>query len=193
MTNRCDASPAESVCYRKPEMRFLCTLLLCVAALAGEEMNRPMQRFLLPDSKGHDHDSTEWKGKPMILEFMSTSCVHCMAFTSVLKQVQQKYGDRVVIIAMVNPPDTPANVTRFIDMYKITYPILLDAGRAAYAYIRKPAFDIPYLFLIDASGTIRESFEYSATNQDLFYGKALFPHIDKLLGTSFRAAVENHQ
>ncbi len=169
-------------------MRYLFALLTLSAALVATEMNRPMQRFLLPDSTGHDHDSIEWKGKPMLLEFMSTSCPHCAAFTSVLKQVQQKYGNRIVIIAMVNPPDTPANVSRFIQDHKITYPILLDAGRAAYAYIRKPAFDIPYIFLIDATGTIRESFEYSATTADLFYGNALFPHIDSLLGASYKAS-----
>jgi len=176
------------LCYRKPEMRSLCTLLILTAALVATEMNRPMQRFLLPDVNGHDHDSIEWKGRPMLLEFMSTSCVHCAAFTSVLKQVQQKYGDRLVIVAMVNPPDTPANVSRFTQEHKVTYPILLDAGRAAYAYIRKPAFDIPFIFLIDSSGTIRESFEYSATTADLFYGNALFAHIDRLLGASFRAS-----
>ncbi len=148
-------------------------------------MNRPMQRFLLPDVQGHDHDSIEWKGKAMVIEFMSTTCPHCAVFSSVLKQVQQKYGGRVVVIAMVNPPDTPAQVARFIEDHKITYPILLDAGRVAYAYIRKPAFDIPYIFLIDSGGTIRESFEYSAATQDLFYGNALFPHIDKLLGATF--------
>ena len=162
-------------------MRFFWMVVLSAAALVAADINRPMQRFLLPDVKGHDHDSIEWKGKPMVLEFMSTGCPHCVAFTSVLKQVQQKFGDRVVIIAMVNPPDTPANVERFIADHNVTYPILLDAGRAAYAYIRKQSFDIPYVFLIDAGGTIREAFEYGPTTSDLFYGKALFPHIDSLM------------
>lgn len=162
-------------------MRLFCALLLSAVALLAVDMNRPMQRFLLPDIKGHDHDSVEWKGKAMVLEFMSTTCPHCAASTSVLKQIQQKYGDRLQVIAIVNPPDTPAQVAHFIDEHKVTYPILLDAGRVAYAYIRRPSFDIPYVFLIDSSGTIRESLEYSPATQDLFYGSALLPHIDKLL------------
>ena len=64
-------------------MRYLFALLTFSAALVASDMNRPMQRFLLPDVSGHDHDSIEWKGKPMLLEFMSTTCVHCAAFTSV--------------------------------------------------------------------------------------------------------------
>jgi cytochrome c biogenesis protein CcmG/thiol:disulfide interchange protein DsbE len=165
-------------------MRFLWTLLICAAGLAAEDLNRPMQRFLLPDTTGHDHDSNEWKGKPMVLEFMATACPHCIAFTSVLKQVQEKYRDRVVIIAMVNPPVTAAQAAQFIKEYKITYPILLDAGRAAYAYIRKPAFDLPYIFLIDANGMIREAFEYGPTTADLFSGTALLSHVDGLFGAA---------
>jgi len=168
-------------------MRFLWLLLITAATLVANDINRPMQRFLLPDVKGHDHDSIEWKGKPMVIEFMATDCPHCAAFTSVLKQAQQKYGDRLVIIGMVNPPTTPPQVAAYIEAHKITYPILLDAGRVAYAYIRKPAFDIPYVFLIDASGTIREGFEYSATTADFFYGNALLPHIDSLFTSGSQA------
>jgi peroxiredoxin len=156
--------------------------VICAAALVAADVNRPMQRFSLPDVKGNVYDSIEWKGKPMVLEFMSTTCPHCTAFTSVMKQVQQKYGDRIVVVAMVNPPDTPEQVKNFIEQHKITYPILLDQGRAAYAYIRKPQFNIPYVFLIDATGTIRESFEYSGLTADLFYGNALLPRIASLLG-----------
>jgi thiol-disulfide isomerase/thioredoxin len=163
-------------------MRFLGTLLISAVALIAADINRPMQRFLLPDSSGHNHDSIEWKGKPMIIEFMAPDCPHCNAFTSVLKKVQQKYGDRVVIVGMVNPPTTPPQVARFAEDHKITYPILLDAGRVAYAYIQKPSFDLPVVFLIDSGGTIRESFEYSALNADLFYGNSLMPHVDNLFG-----------
>lgn len=165
-------------------MRILWPLLLSAAALVAADLNRPMQRFTLPDSKGHDHDSIEWKGKPMVLEFMAPNCPHCLAFTSILKQVQQKYGDRITIVAMVNPPTTPDQVRELINQQNITYPILLDAGRAAYAYIRKQAFDLPYVFLIDSDGMIREAYEYSPTTVDFFYGNALLPRVDSLFKTA---------
>ena len=161
-------------------MRLFWTLLICAAGLAAEDLNRPMQRFQLPDTTGRDHDSIDWKGKPMVIEFMATACPHCIAFSSVLKQVQEKYKDRVVVLAMVNPPTTPAQAAQFVQDHKITYPILLDAGKAAYAYIRKLEFNLPYVFLIDSSGMIREAFEFGPTTADLFYGNALLSHIDSL-------------
>lgn len=164
-------------------MRLLLTALFCVTALVAADASRPMQRFLLPDSKGVDHDSNEYRGKVILLEFMQTGCPHCAAFTNVLKQVQARYGPNVHIVSVVNPPDTPANVLAFIAEHHINYPILLDAGRVAYAYIRKPEFDLPYLFLIDASGQIRQQYEYSPSTQQIFEGNALFAQIESLAGS----------
>jgi len=144
--------------------------------MAAED-GRTAQRFLLPDAKGQQHDFYEYKGKPIVLEFMQTACPHCGTFANVLKQVQ----------ALVNPPSTPDQVLAFISQNHVNYPILLDQGRVAYAYIRKPAFDIPYIFLIDAGGKIREQFEFSEATQNIFEGNALFPHLDALVSASFGA------
>ena len=89
-----------------------------------------MQRFLLPDVYGHDHDSNEYRGKVILLEFMQTGCQHCGAFTTILKQVETRYANRVNIVAVVNPPDLPANVSAFI-RYPVDYPVLLHAHRVA--------------------------------------------------------------
>ena len=62
------------------------------------------------------------------LEFIETVCPHCRAFTAILKQVETRYANRVNIVAVVNPPDLPANVSAFI-RYPVDYPILLDAHR----------------------------------------------------------------
>ena len=164
-------------------MRLLLTALFCITALVAADAGRPMQRFVLPDSKGMDHDSNQYRGKVILLEFMQTGCPHCAAFTNVLKQVQARYGANVQIISVVNPPDSPSNVSTFIAQHHISYPILLDAGRVAYAYIRKAEFDLPYLFLIDASGQIRQQYEYSPSTQQIFEGNALFPQIQSLVGS----------
>src|SRR6516165_2354658 len=163
-------------------MRIVLTALLSLTALVAADATRPMQRFLLPDVYGHDHDSNEYRGKVILLEFMQTGCAQCGAFTAILKQVETRYANRVNIVAVVNPPDLPANISQFISTYHVNYPILLDAGRLAYAYIRKPAFDLPYLFLIDAAGQIRQQYEYGPATQKIFEREALFAALDSLLG-----------
>ena len=166
-------------------MRTIFAVILCAAALSAADAPRPAQRFLLPDVKGRDHDLYDYKGKVVVLEFMQTACPHCGAFTSVLKQVQQRYRDRVAVMAVVNPPDTPELVSTFMAMHAVSYPILLDAGRVAFAYIRRQTFNIPYVFLIDGNTQVREQWEYSPATLDIFEGNGLFPAIDNLLGASF--------
>ena len=66
----------------------------------------------------------------ILLEFMQTLCPHCRAFTAILNEVETRYANRVNIVAVVNPPDLPANVSAFI-RHPADYPILLDADRVA--------------------------------------------------------------
>ena len=150
--------------------------------LQAADASRRAPGFSLVDSKNQQHDLGDYRGRPVILEFMQTACPHCNTFASVLAQVQQKYGDRVAILAIVNPPaDDQTKVAGYIATHKVTYPILFDQGQVAYSYLRTPSFDIPHVYLIDANGGIREDFGYSDSTKDIFEGKGIFPHLDALL------------
>jgi peroxiredoxin len=157
------------------------TALGMVTSLRAADASRRAPGFSLPDSKTRQYDLADFRGRPVILEFMQTTCPHCSAFASVLAQVQQKYGDRVAILAIVNPPDDQGKVAGYIAAHQITYPILFDCGQVAYSYLRTPSFDIPHVYLIDASGGIREDFGYSDSTKDIFEGKGIFPHLDVML------------
>ena len=62
------------------------------------------------DSKGDVVDLYDFRGKPVIVEFMQTTCPHCAAFAGVLDKVQKQFGDKVGIISIANPPDNPTTV-----------------------------------------------------------------------------------
>jgi peroxiredoxin len=155
--------------------------LISASALFAADFSRRAPGFSLPDVKTELHDLADYRGKVVILEFMQTTCPHCAAFAEVLEGVQQKYGDRVAIISVVNPPDDQPKVRPFIAAHKITYPVVFDCGQVAYSYLRTPSFDIPHVFLIDANGGIREDFGYSPATRDIFEGKGIFSHLDALL------------
>ena len=42
-------------------------------------------------------------------------------------------------------------------------------------------FDLPRVFIIDASGVIQRDLEYSALTKEIFEGRGLFNELDKLL------------
>jgi peroxiredoxin len=165
-------------------MRIILAVLLCTAALcsAGANSGRRAPGFALPDSKMQVFDLADYRGKIVLLEFMQTTCAHCASFADVLGRVQQKYGDRVAILAVVNSQaDNQNTVAQYISGHRITYPVLFDAGQMEYSYVLSKRFDTPSVFLIDANGTIKNNWEYSLTTRDIFEGNGLMPEIDSLL------------
>jgi peroxiredoxin len=98
--------------------------------------------------------------------------------------VQQKYGDKVAILAVVNSRGDDSNtVAKYIAGHRVTYPVLFDAGQMAYSYTRSMSFDTPHVFLIDARGTIENDWGYSVTTRDIFEGNGLVSEIDSLLAS----------
>jgi peroxiredoxin len=165
-------------------MRIIPTALLCAAALfaSGENSGRRAPGFALPDSKMQVFDLADYRGKIVLLEFMQTNCAHCAPFADVLERVQQKYGDKVAVLAVVNSRGDDQNtVAQYISGHRFTYPVLFDAGQMAYSYLRSMRFDTPHVFLIDAGGTIRNDWEYGLLTRDIFEGNGLMPEIDSLL------------
>jgi peroxiredoxin len=170
-------------------MRTIFGMLLCALALSAAEPGQRAPGFALMDSKGELHDLYDFHGKPVIVEFMQTTCPHCAAFAGTLEKVQAKYGKSVGILAIANPPDNPNSVNAFIKGHFISYPVLFDMGQAAYSYVRKAQFDLPQVYLIDGNGIIFNSYAYSALTKDIFEGNGLMNEIDRMLaGSGAKAA-----
>jgi peroxiredoxin len=166
-------------------MRFICLILLSsVCALgAGDLSGRRAPGFSLPESATKQHDPQDYRGKILIIDFMQVSCEHCVKFSAVLEQARAKYGDKVAILSIVNPPSDAKGVADYIAQHKVKIPILFDCGQVAYSYLKptSPSITIPHVFLIDGDGMIRNDFSYGAGTLDIFEGKGLFAEIDKLL------------
>lgn len=158
---------------------------LCLFA-SGEYSNRRAPGFALPDSDyKHTYDLQDYRGKVLVIDIMKTDCTHCMLLATTLEKVKAKYGDKVGILSVVVPPDTPQNVVGFIAKNKTTVPIVYDMGQMTISYFNaKPGsntIDVPHVFVIDKNGMIRNDFSYSPADKAIFEGTGLFTEIDKLL------------
>jgi peroxiredoxin len=164
-------------------MRKTITTLLCAAVLLGAQ-GRRAPGFCLSDSTGQWRDLADYRGKLVILEFMQTTCPHCAVFANILKEAQQKYGERIAVIAMVTAPDTPTTMIQYVNGHKVTYPVLFDQGQAMASYVRKGSLNFPTIYLIDANGMIKGEYEYSELTKPVFEGRGLFTELDRLVGGS---------
>ena len=163
-------------------MRTLIAIVLCAAALAAADTPRRAPGFALPDSKMKIYDLYDYRGKVVVLEFMKTDCPHCAAFAAVLDKVQQRFGDKLQILSVVNmQQDNDRTVTEYIAGHKVTYPVLFDAGQMAYSYILKPELNYPQVFVIDGRGMIQRHYEYGPMSRDVFEGGGLLNEIERVM------------
>jgi peroxiredoxin len=169
-------------------MRFLAILSMAAVCLwaSGELSNRRAPGFSLPNTNYQRfYDLQDYHGKVLLIDIMQTNCPHCMLLSTTLEKVKDKYGDKVGILSVVIPPDTPDAVVQYIAKNKITVPIVFDMGQMTISYFNaKPTqsnIAVPHLFIIDKAGMIRNDFAYTEADRAVFEGPRLFQEIDKLL------------
>jgi len=167
-------------------MRLFFCLAACAATLmAGDLSGRRAPGFSLVDASFTQHDPQDYRGKILLLEFMQTTCAHCGEFSNILQEIVTRYGGKVVVLSIVNPPDTTSTVRQYIAQHKITYPLLFDCGQVAASYMKATpqhtSFDVPHLFIVDAQGTIQNDYGYSPFNRGIFEGRDLFSELDRML------------
>jgi peroxiredoxin len=168
-------------------MRFLFGLLISAALLlaSGELSGRRAPGFSLPDLHLQQYDLQDYRGKILILDIIQSNCPHCGAFSEVLEKVRSKYGDKIAVLSIVNPPDTQATVAGFVAAHKISTPVLFDCGQVSVSYLKvtpaKPSINVPHVFIIDGHGMIRNDFGYELDTKNIFEGDGLSAEIDRLL------------
>jgi peroxiredoxin len=170
-------------------MRQILLMGFCAFALMGanEFSGRRAPSFSLMDTNMKQHDILDYRGKVLILEFMQTKCEKCQTLTKSLEsRVKAKFGDSVGILSIVVPPDTIADVKKYISVFKVTSPILFDVGQVASSYVKatpdRPAMYFPHVFLIDAKGDIRMDWQWISPGlyPDVLTGDRLVAEIEKL-------------
>jgi len=140
---------------------ILITALTLLAA--GEYSNRRAPGFSLADTHFVQHDTQDYRGKVLIIDFMQTGCAVCIRLADTLLQVQAKYGDKIGIISVTTLPDNFQTADKFAAEHKIPWPILFDSGQVMMSYLKvtpaNPKVNFPHLFIIDSNGTIRYDFK----------------------------------
>jgi len=174
-------------------------LLLAAGSLslvfgAGELSGRRAPGFALPDLNLNYHDIQDHRGKVIILDVMRTTCPHCLTVAKNLEKIKAKYGSKVAIFSIVNPPDNQATVSKFLVDNKLTTPMLFDCGQVAAVYLKvtpkNPSITIPHVFVIDQQGMIRNDFAYSDATKGILEGDGLGAEVEKLLNRTAAPAAK---
>lgn len=103
-------------------------------------------------------------GQPALLEFWATWCEQCEALQPQLDEIQERYGDRVSVVAVaVGVSQSVRRIKRHLEGHDPGYPYLYDArGAAVRAY---NATTTSIVVMLDAEGNV--AYTGVGTDQDL--------------------------
>jgi cytochrome c biogenesis protein CcmG, thiol:disulfide interchange protein DsbE len=101
-----------------PKAQTIVTVLvLLISALAAAQEAAPS--LDLRDLKGAPHKLEEYRGKPVVLNFWATWCVPCAAEMPLLNEMQKRYQDRVLFIAVsIDDDDSKPQIEPFIKKHQ---------------------------------------------------------------------------
>lgn len=125
------------------------------SAPIGLQVGDAAPNFTLTTLDGKQVSLSDFRGKPVMINFWYATCPGCLAETPGLERfyaAQQAAGKRFVILA-VNSVDDAPTAQQFVQQYGITYtPVLDDNQRVATLYNLNAT---PTSYFIDRQGIIR--------------------------------------
>src|SRR5271154_3951414 len=80
-------------------MRYAAVLAIAVSICAHtlpakEPVPRPAKEFVCSDQNGKRIALSSYKGKVVVVQFLSTSCSHCQAMSQMLTRLQAEFGPK---------------------------------------------------------------------------------------------------
>lgn len=116
----------------------------------------PAPELVLNTTTGEQVRLSDFKGKPVLINFWATWCPPCRAETPDLQAIHRELGDELVIFSVNVTSQDGGDVEGFMQEFGVTFPVALDVdGVAAQSY---NVLGLPTTIFIDRDGIINEVF-----------------------------------
>jgi thiol-disulfide isomerase/thioredoxin len=141
-------------------MSLLALSLAVGAPLAGQQVPRNAGEWTIQIPNGEPISLAHYKGKPVVLAFILTTCPHCRHAVELLNKLQPEYAKRgLAIVASAIDRDAASAVPVFVKYMHPLFPVGFDEPNsvltfAGYSPTRLPR--MPILLFIDRQGIVRE-------------------------------------
>ena len=126
----------------------------CSGQAQGPEIGKLAPDFELSSLDGKVVSLSDFRGKPVFLNFWATWCGPCRFEMPFIQKMYEGLSNEGLVVLAVNVQENPTRVKEFVESFGLTFPVLLDTNsevRLAYN-IR----GIPTTFFIDKNGIIQD-------------------------------------
>ncbi|GAB2551128.1 redoxin domain-containing protein [Gracilibacillus alcaliphilus] len=124
-----------------------------LAADVGLDIGNLAPDFTLETMDGERVHLSDYRGKPVLLNFWATWCLPCREEMPDMEQLYQDTDVQVLAVNLTSTENSIRDVEHFVAEYGLTFPILLDqhSGVSDLYQIRP----LPTTYIIDAEGVIQ--------------------------------------
>lgn len=133
------------------------------SALAAPPVPRPAKQLEIVEPSGKHDLLSNYKGKVVVVQFLSTTCPHCQAFSQLLTKLQGEYGPKgfQALGAAFNEA-TPEMVKEYTAKYATGFPVGPMDRNTVLGFMGFSVMDqvyVPQIAIVDRRGQIREETE----------------------------------
>jgi len=124
---------------------------------AGAEATAALFAATFPDVDGRAQPLSQWRGRPLLVNFWATWCPPCVEEMPDLQRVRDAYRERGVEVVGI-AIDNAAKIAAFREKHRLTLPLLVAGvgGSELNRALGNAGAALPYTVLIGADGRIRE-------------------------------------
>ena len=142
------------------KIAFATLFALGSAAFAMPPLPRKAPEFTIVEPGGKQTLLSSYRGKVIVLEFISTSCPHCQANSVMLTQLHKELGPRGFqpIGVAFNSADNATTVANFVRQFNVDFPVGYSTPETVLSYLGfsfMERYVYPEIVVIDRKGMIR--------------------------------------
>lgn len=128
--------------------------------------------FTLTSPSGKQVTLSQFRGKPVVLNFWATWCPPCKLEMPTIEKLSQEAAAKGFVLLTVNQEEDGGTVQNFLQQNKYDFPVVLDtSGQVSQTY---QVSGIPTSVFIDAKGIIRDIHTGTMPEEQLFLSKIPF-------------------
>jgi thiol-disulfide isomerase/thioredoxin len=113
----------------------------------------------LNDLSGKQQALSQWKGKPLLVNFWASWCAPCVQEMPELSELAAKDGGKHVNVIGIGI-DSPANLNEFVKKTKVSYPLYVGgmSGTDLSRELGNVNGGLPFTVLIGPDGQVRKTY-----------------------------------
>jgi len=142
-------------------------LLLALPVRSGaQEGPRALE---LSDHAGQVRRLEEFRGQVVVLNFWATWCGPCAKEMPIFVETHKRYAERgvVMLAASLDDDQTKANIPAFMQKYKLTFPVLVDAT-VEHLHLFEMGDGLPSTVFLDTEGRVFARIFGEVKKKDVF-------------------------